>query len=129
MGRLGLPLAELESFAEGVKRLPQVALEGVFSHLASSEVVDDEGTATRLSASTLRCARLQPMDYIRRFSTWPTVARLARGPIPGTTSCGPGSRFMATNSTVSQRRFAGDRYTGAAAETGSGVEDAYHRLA
>jgi alanine racemase len=48
MGRLGLPFAELESFAEGVKRLPQVALEGVFSHLASSEVVDDEGTARQI---------------------------------------------------------------------------------
>ena len=48
MGRLGLPLAELESFAEGVKRLPQVALEGVFSHLASSEVVDDAGTGHQI---------------------------------------------------------------------------------
>ena len=48
MGRLGLPLAELEAFAEGVKRLPQVTLEGVFSHLASSEVVDDQGTARQI---------------------------------------------------------------------------------
>jgi len=44
MARLGLPFAELESFAEGVKRLSQIELEGVFSHLASSEVLDDEGT-------------------------------------------------------------------------------------
>ncbi len=48
MGRLGLPLAELEAFADGVKRLPQVALEGVFSHLASSEVVDDEDAARQI---------------------------------------------------------------------------------
>ena len=48
MGRLGLPLAELGAFAEGVKHLPQVTLEGVFSHLASSEVVDDEGTARQI---------------------------------------------------------------------------------
>jgi alanine racemase len=44
MARLGLPLAALTSFAEGVKLLPQIEVEGVFSHLASSEVLDDEGT-------------------------------------------------------------------------------------
>jgi alanine racemase len=48
MSRLGIPLAELESFAEGVKRLPQIELEGAFSHLASSEVVDDEHTAQQI---------------------------------------------------------------------------------
>jgi alanine racemase len=48
MGRLGLPLAELEAFADGLKGWPQVALEGVFSHLASSEVLDDEGTARQV---------------------------------------------------------------------------------
>ncbi len=48
MARLGLPLAELKSFAEGVQRLPQIELEGVFSHLASSEVLDDEDTATQI---------------------------------------------------------------------------------
>ena len=48
MARLGLPLAELESFATGVKRLPQIDLEGVFSHLASSEILDDENTAEQV---------------------------------------------------------------------------------
>src|SRR5208337_4097472 len=48
MARLGLPFAELESFADGVKRLPQIELEGVFSHLASSEVLDDEGTRKQI---------------------------------------------------------------------------------
>jgi alanine racemase len=48
MARLGLPLSELGSFAEGVKRLPQIELEGVFSHLASSEVLDDEDTARQI---------------------------------------------------------------------------------
>lgn len=49
MARLGIPLAELESFAEGMKRLPQIELEGVFSHLASSEVLDDEDTARQIA--------------------------------------------------------------------------------
>ena len=48
MARMGLPLADLPSFAEGVKRLPQIDLEGVFSHLASSEVLDDHGTARQI---------------------------------------------------------------------------------
>lgn len=48
MGRLGLPLNELPSFAEAVKRLPQIDLEGFFSHLASSEVLDDEHTAEQI---------------------------------------------------------------------------------
>jgi alanine racemase len=48
MARLGIPLSELESFAEGVKRLPEIELEGVFSHLASAEVVDDQDTARQI---------------------------------------------------------------------------------
>lgn len=41
MGRLGLPLAELNTFAQSLKSTPEIELEGVFSHLASSEVLDD----------------------------------------------------------------------------------------
>jgi alanine racemase len=48
MARMGLPLAELASFAEGVRLLPQIDLEGFFSHLASSEVLDDENTAAQI---------------------------------------------------------------------------------
>ena len=48
MARLGLPFAELDTFAEGLKRLPQIELEGTFSHLASSEVLDDEGTRQQI---------------------------------------------------------------------------------
>jgi len=48
MGRLGLPLAELERFLEELKRAPQIEMEGVFSHLASSELLDDPGTQTQV---------------------------------------------------------------------------------
>lgn len=48
MARLGIPLAELRAFAEGVKRQRGIELEGVFSHLASSEVLDDEDTALQI---------------------------------------------------------------------------------
>ena len=48
MARLGLPFAEIEYFARGVKDIPQIEVEGVFSHLASSEVLDDEGTRQQI---------------------------------------------------------------------------------
>jgi alanine racemase len=40
MARLGLSLSELDNFIMRVKDFPQVVLEGVFSHLASAEVLD-----------------------------------------------------------------------------------------
>jgi alanine racemase len=48
MHRLGLPLAQLDNFAEQIKRTPEIELEGVFSHLASSEVLDDPATAGQI---------------------------------------------------------------------------------
>jgi alanine racemase len=42
MARLGLSLSELDNFAQRIKAMPQVELEGVFSHLASAEVLDDQ---------------------------------------------------------------------------------------
>jgi len=41
MARLGLSLSELDHFAQRIKVMPQIDLEGVFSHLASAEVLDD----------------------------------------------------------------------------------------
>ena len=40
MARLGLSLSELDNFAVRMKAIPEVELEGVFSHLASAEVLD-----------------------------------------------------------------------------------------
>ena len=40
MARLGLSLSELANFSALLQSLPQIELEGVFSHLASSEVLD-----------------------------------------------------------------------------------------
>ena len=48
MSRLGLPMPELESFAEELRQTPEIDLEGVFSHLASSEVLDDPGTENQI---------------------------------------------------------------------------------
>lgn len=88
MARLGLPLADLESFAEGIQRLPQIELEGVFSHLASSEVLDDDATQRqieRFSAAlqTLAAYGLHPglrhlantSAAIERPDTWHNFVR------------------------------------------------------
>ncbi len=40
MARLGLSLSELDNFAQRIKNVREVELEGVFSHLASAEVLD-----------------------------------------------------------------------------------------
>jgi len=45
MARLGLSLSELDNFAQRIKAVHQVELEGVFSHLASAEVLDDVDAA------------------------------------------------------------------------------------
>lgn len=42
MSRLGLPMAQLPSFIEELKKADDVIVEGVFSHLASSEALDAE---------------------------------------------------------------------------------------
>ena len=65
MGRLGLPPSELDNFTRRVKTLSSVELEGVFSHLASSEVLDDAGAEHqqqrfRGALETLERAGLRP---------------------------------------------------------------------
>lgn len=59
MARLGIPFAEIDLFAEGIKGLPQVELEGVFSHLASSEVLDDEGTRRQIERFEVALGKLE----------------------------------------------------------------------
>ncbi len=88
MGRLGIPLSELESFAQGVKRLPEIELEGVFSHLASSEILDDQDTSQQIerfaaALQTLAEHGLHPpirhlansSAVLRRPNSWHTFVR------------------------------------------------------
>jgi len=59
MARLGLPLSQLDEFAARIKAIPEVELEGVFSHLASAEVLDDveAGLQQQRFAQALRSLR------------------------------------------------------------------------
>ena len=116
MARLGLPLAELAAFAEGVKRLPEIELEGVFSHLASSEVLDDEGTQLQVerfdaALQTLAAHGLHPRlrhlansgACIARPDTWHNFVR-------------PGLALYGYEQPPSSRWLAGDRRSTAAAQ-------------
>jgi alanine racemase len=65
MTRLGLSLPELDRFARRIPAIPAVELEGVFSHLASAEVLDAEDATQQrnrfeLALQTLEGHRLQP---------------------------------------------------------------------
>ena len=81
MARLGLPFAEVESFAEGVKRLPQIEVEGVFSHLASSEVLDDEGTRRQIERFETALRTLA--DARSASAAAPSCQQRRRGRAPG----------------------------------------------
>jgi alanine racemase len=65
MGRLGLRATELSPFLESLRRAPHVRLEGVLSHFASSEAVDDPSNERQLrqfeaALATLRGAGIEP---------------------------------------------------------------------
>ena len=45
MGRLGIPYADAPAFLDELKRLPNMALEGIISHFASADELDESGHA------------------------------------------------------------------------------------
>ena len=88
MARLGLSLPKLDDFAERIKAESEVELEGVFSHLASSEVLDAEDVARqyrrfeealqRLTAHGLRppfCHLANSSATLGRPDTWYNFVR------------------------------------------------------
>lgn len=88
MSRLGIPMAELDSFAERLKEFPQIEVEGVFSHLASAEVLDADdarlqsvrfGLALRMLGTRGIHPRLRHLanssGAILRPETWHTMVR------------------------------------------------------
>ncbi len=88
MGRVGVPAAEVEALARRIAGSEQVELEGVFSHIASSEVLDAEDAAAQIVCfnrvlSSLRAAGLEPplrhlsnsAAVAGRPDTWNTMVR------------------------------------------------------
>jgi alanine racemase len=92
MGRLGLQLGDLSPFLETLRRSPHVRLEGVCSHLASSEVVDGPSNAAQLQrfdevVAQIRAAGLEPSythiantaAVMTRERTWYNMVRCGLG--------------------------------------------------
>ncbi|HWR35211.1 MAG TPA: alanine racemase [Clostridia bacterium] len=88
MARLGLPIAELDDFADVLRSAEHVVLEGVFSHFASSEVLDSPGVDRQLakfesSVAALATHGLTPVyqhmsnsaAVIARPNTWKNMVR------------------------------------------------------
>jgi alanine racemase len=88
MGRVGVPAAEAEALARRIAGSEQVEFEGVFSHIASSEVLDAEDAAAQIVGfnrvlSSLRAAGLEPplrhlsnsAAVAGRPDTWNTMVR------------------------------------------------------
>ncbi len=88
MGRVGVPAAEIEPLARRIAASEYVELEGVFSHVASSEVLDADDAAAQIvrfnqALATLRAAGLEPpLRHLAnsaaiggRPDTWNTMVR------------------------------------------------------
>ncbi len=71
MGRLGLQTGELPDFLETLRRSPHLRLEGVLSHLASSEELDNPANAAQL-----RCFG-QAVSVIRQSGFEPAYLHIA----------------------------------------------------
>jgi len=88
MGRVGVPAAEVEPLARRIAASEYVELEGVCSHLASSEALDADDAAAQIDCfkqvlATLRVAGLEPpLRHLSnsaaiggRPDTWNTMVR------------------------------------------------------
>ena len=88
MGRVGVPAAEVEPLARRIAASEYVELEGVCSHLASSEALDADDAAAQIDCfkqvlATLRAAGLEPpLRHLSnsaaiggRPDTWNTMVR------------------------------------------------------
>jgi alanine racemase len=71
MGRLGLQLRDLPAFLAALARAEHVRLEGVLSHLASSEVVDDPSNEAQV------CRFDEAMTIIRQHGVEPAYCHIA----------------------------------------------------
>ena len=71
MARLGLSLTSLEQFITRLKAIPQVELEGVFSHLASAEVLD------AVDAQQQRARFEQSLKVLHNHGIQPPLRHLA----------------------------------------------------
>lgn len=93
MGRLGIPYSEVPQFLAELKKLPNIALEGVISHFASADELDESGRYfTQLQAERFSWV----LDEVRTAGFTPRYIHIANSAaallrdIPGCNLIRPG---------------------------------------
>ena len=79
MSRLGISMSDLPRAVEQIRQSPHLKLEGVFSHLASAEVLDSAAMAEQEAnfdhaRETILASGLEP-DYVHLANTSGTIGR------------------------------------------------------
>lgn len=93
MGRLGVPYADVPGFLAELKQLPMVSLEGIFSHFASADELDESGQYfTRLQAERFNwaVAEARKSGYSPRYIHIANSAASLLREIPGCNLIRPG---------------------------------------
>lgn len=67
MSRLGVPRDQVTGFCDILRGFPRIKVEGVFTHLASSEVVDAESNAQQLAAFESALAELRSHNVNTKY--------------------------------------------------------------
>lgn len=93
MGRLGVPYSDVPQFLAELKKLPMVSLEGIFSHFASADELDESGQYfTRLQAERFNwaVAEVRKAGFSPRYIHIANSAASLLREIPGCNLIRPG---------------------------------------
>jgi len=93
MGRLGIPYADVPRLLVELKKLPNIALEGVISHFASADELDDSGRSfTQLQAERFAwvLSEVHTAGYTPRYIHIANSAAALQRDIPGCNLIRPG---------------------------------------
>ena len=93
MGRLGIPYAEAPSFLKELRSLPNICLEGIISHFASADELDEPGQYfTRLQAERFAwvLAEARGAGFVPRYVHIANSAASLLRDIPGCNLVRPG---------------------------------------
>ncbi|HIJ81361.1 MAG TPA: alanine racemase [Desulfuromonadales bacterium] len=93
MGRLGVPYRRIPEFLIELKKLQHLALEGVISHFASADELDESGTRfTKLQSERFATAvsQIREAGYSPRYIHIANSAATLTGDVPGCNLIRPG---------------------------------------
>ena len=99
MGRLGIPYSEVPDFLMELKKLPNIALEGIISHFASADELDESGCHfTRIQSERFAwvIAETRKAGYAPRYIHIANSAGALLRDIPGCNLIRPGIALYGT---------------------------------